>query len=126
VLGSYAPPGSDQVFSLNGSWQLSWDDEVGSELTGEIKTCELRLRAVDGHLSGNFVGLVAGTERDAIITGTLTELPGGGVLHLEQRESGYLCSYQIGWPAGGHLTQAVGVWHDTKGRSGNFSVLKQQ
>lgn len=126
VRGSFPPPAEGESFSLNGLWQLSWDDTVGQELTGDIKTCDIRFRVIDGTVAGQFDGRVAGTLRDAIIDGQLVEHQDGYLLTFQQRESGYICSYQICWPASSSMTEVVGVWHDTKGRSGNFSFLAYQ
>ncbi|WP_425397940.1 hypothetical protein [Aeoliella sp.] len=126
VRGSFRPAAPEEGFSLNGMWQLSWDDTVGRELTGEVKNCNIRFRVIDGKVEGQFDGRVAGTLRDAIIDGQLVEHADGNLLTFQQREQGYVCSYQIGWPASSSLTEVVGVWHDSKGRSGNFSFLAYQ
>lgn len=126
VRGSFPLPEQDAKFSLNGAWQLSWDDTVGQALVGNIKACDIRFRVIDGTVTGEFVGPVAGTERNAIIDGQIVEHGDGYLLTFQQRESGYVCSYQICWPNSRSFTEALGVWHDTRGRSGNFSFLRYQ
>ena len=118
------PPAAE--YSLAGSWQLNWDDQVGQELTGEVKTCEIKLQHVGDKVTGTFVGRVAGTERNAILEGELIHQSGGYVFVLKQHEPDYVCIYQICWTEGRGVTDTVGVWCDTKGRTGNFSVLKSQ
>lgn len=107
---------------LTGEWQLAWDDTVNAELDNEDKICTVKFREFDRSISGEFIGPVAGTERNAIIIGRIS---GGGtkrILSLEQRESGYVCSYQA-IDSGGEIR---GVWHDTRGGSGDFRLLKHQ
>ncbi|QDU56242.1 hypothetical protein [Aeoliella mucimassa] len=113
-------------YTLDGGWQLSWDDQVGQELSGEVKTCEIRLRHVGSKVTGRFSGRVAGTMRNAILEGELIHQSGGYVFLLQQHEPDYVCTYQICWTESQGITDKVGVWTDTKGRSGNFSVLKLQ
>ena len=108
--------------SLDGQWQLTWDDHVDSQLDREDKTCTIKFADVDGVLTGQFLGLVAGTERDAVITGKLEGDGATRVLTFQQRESGYVCSYQA-IDDGGEIN---GVWHDTRNRSGDFRLLKLQ
>ncbi|MCA9261052.1 MAG: hypothetical protein KDA61_17675 [Planctomycetales bacterium] len=111
---------------LDGDWQLRWDDTVDASLDGGVKSCSIRLQAVDGRLQGAFVGPVAGRERNAILEGQLINHGTGSLLQFYQRESGYVCSYQLCWPQGEPITDAVGVWHDTQGRYGSFALLKYQ
>ncbi len=118
------PPAAE--YSLAGSWQLSWDDQVGQELTGEVKTCEINLQHIGNKVAGRFGGRVAGTLRNAILEGELIHQSGGYVFVLKQHEPDYVCTYQICWTEGRGVTDTVGVWCDTKGRTGNFSVLKCQ
>lgn len=108
--------------SLNGQWQLAWDDHVDSELDHEDKTSTIKFTDVDGVVSGQFVGLVAGTERDAIISGGFEGEGSTRIFVFQQREAGYVCSYQA-IDNGGEIT---GVWHDTRNRSGDFRLLKYQ
>jgi hypothetical protein len=110
-----------------GQWQLTWDDQIGQELTGDTKTCDIMFRVVDGTVDGRFVGPVANSERDEIIDGRLHNSASGRLLTFAQREAGYVCSYQIFWSNSAEdLSKVVGVWHDTKGRSGNFTLRKYQ
>ncbi len=113
--------------TLSGHWQLRWDDEIGDTLVGEVKQCTVRLREIDGQLAGEFVGPVAGHQRNAILSGDVFRQAGGTLLSLRQRETGYACSYQVHWQATElDRALAVGVWHDSEGRNGNFSLLKLQ
>lgn len=106
--------------SLGGSWQLSWNDDVKDETFQ--KSCDIKFDDVDGTLTGSFVGPVAGRKRDAIISGHLEGSGTTRILTFQQRESGYICSYQ-GIENGGEIS---GVWHDTENRSGSFRLLKYQ
>ena len=54
---------------MNGKWQLTWDDKVDGRLDREDKLCTVELKEIDGQITGEFDGPVAGTMRDAIITG---------------------------------------------------------
>ena len=113
--------------TVTGNWKLSWDDEVGQELVGDLKTCDLSLHSIEDQVSGTFSGPVAGRERDAIIRGRLYCQPRGKLLLLQQCETGYICSYQIFWDNNAaDQSKALGVWHDTAGRSGNFTLLRHQ
>lgn len=110
-----------QPRSFDGSFQLSWNDDISDE-ESYPKTCDIKLTDVDSTLNGSFVGPVEGRERDAIITGRLEGTGQTRILTFQQRESGYVCSYQ-GIDDGGEIT---GVWHDTQNRSGRFRLLKYQ
>lgn len=110
------------LLPLSGQWQLTWDDTVDGELDPEEKNCTVDFKEVDGSLSGRFVGPVAGSERDAIITGKIHGAGSGRIVNFQQRESGYVCSFQA-IDAGGEI---VGVWHDTRNRSGDFRLLRHQ
>lgn len=105
---------------LKGTWQLSWNDDLND---GEFqKSCVVEFQDKDDVLNGKFIGPVAGRERDAILSG---RLEGGGatrILTFQQREDGYICSYQ-GTISNDGIT---GVWHDTQNRSGKFQMLKYQ
>ena len=121
------PPIDVPAFDVSGQWQLSWDDEIAGELTGELKQCDVMFRSIDGKLGGQFVGPVAGRERDAIIQGEVHETGSGQLLIFTQREAGYLCSYQVFWSnTSVDRSAEVGVWHDSEGRSGNFNLMKYQ
>ena len=110
------------VRSLSGTWQLSWDDDVDSKMANHDKNCSIEFSDVDGELTGRFIGLVAGTERDAVITGRFLGTGNQRILSFRQIEPGYVCSYQA-IDQGGEIR---GVWHDTRGASGDFSLLKYQ
>ncbi len=105
---------------LTGTWQLSWNDDFKEEDCH--KSCVVKFQDKDSIFSGNFEGPVAGRERDAIITGRLEGTGQTRVLTFQQREEGYICSYQ-GTYSGGEIT---GTWHDTQNRSGRFRMLKYQ
>ena len=109
-----------ELRNLSGSWQLSWNDDLKDESFS--KTCDIKFQDIDGQLNGSFVGPVEGCERDAIITGSLEGEGQARILSFQQRERGYICSYQ-GIDKGGAIT---GVWHDTQNRSGRFMLLKYQ
>lgn len=126
VRAGFPPIQNEQAFAIDGSWQLSWDDSIGTELTGEIKSCDIRFSEIDGRVSGKFMGPVAGTERNAAIDGELVKRGDQYVLIFLQRESDYVCSYQMCWNRYGGIAESVGVWCDSKGRNGNFSLLKYQ
>ncbi|MEM6798435.1 MAG: hypothetical protein AAF589_02885 [Planctomycetota bacterium] len=112
-----------QVETVTGRWQLQWDDDVGQELVDDVKTCELSLKAIDNVVTGEFVGPVAGSERQAILEGHIHGDDAGSLFTFTQREAGYVCSYQIFWSnADLDRSEVVGVWHDTRGRSGNFTL----
>jgi hypothetical protein len=104
--------------SCSGQWQLTWDDRIDSRLDEEQKSCTIEFMEIDGSLTGRFVGPVAGSERDAIIGGRIDGEGPCRIFCFEQRENGYVCSYQA-IDNGGEIT---GVWHDTKNRSGDFSL----
>ncbi len=108
--------------SLDGNWELTWDDTVDRELDNEDKSCNLKIKEIGHWLTGDFIGPVAGVERNAIITGTIEGSGNQRVLSFQQRENGYLCSYQATLTDG----PIVGVWHDTQNRSGTFRLLKYQ
>ena len=107
---------------LNGPWRLEWDDEVGGTTTDYPHQCTIVFSDIDGTVSGRFSGPVAGRERTAIISGKLEGEGQHPVLVFQQREHGYVCSYQA-IDQGGAI---LGVWHDTKNRSGDFRLLKHQ
>ena len=113
--------------SLFGKWQLEWDDQVGEQLIGDIKTCTIDFQCIDAEITGNFDGPVAGRERNALLRGHIFSQPTGNLVQFQQHEPGYVCSYQIYWSnTNDDRSQVVGVWHDTQGRSGNFKLMKFQ
>jgi hypothetical protein len=109
---------------LNGAWQLAWDDQINGELTESGKTCTIDFQTVNQTITGTFQGPVMGTERNAVFTG---EVFGGypALLTFTQREPGYTCTYQIWWSPSESSTP-LGAWHDTRGASGEFSLMKLQ
>ena len=108
--------------TLVGKFELAWDDSVDPTLDEPPKTCVIEFNEIDGKLNGNFIGPVAGTNRNAIISGRLEGEGTSRILTFQQREEDYICSYQA-IDNGGAI---VGVWHDTKNRSGSFRLLKYQ
>ena len=112
--------------TLTGKWVLTWDDKVDTELDDNVHTCRLSLHNINQQLTGEFIGPVTGRIRDAVIEGRIHEHSSGSLLEFKQHEADYVCSYQIAWTNGAHLTQAIGVWHDTQGRSGNFNLQHEQ
>lgn len=104
----------------SGSWQLSWNDDLTSDEFN--KTCVIKWEDINGVVQGDFVGEVAGRERQAIISGRHEGFEQTRILTFQQREKGYVCSYQA-TDRGGAIQ---GVWHDTQNRSGRFQMLKYQ
>ncbi len=107
---------------LDGEWQLAWDDVVDDRLDSEDKACAIELREIGGVITGQFIGDVAGRPRDGFLSGRLEGNGPSRLLTLQQREQGYVCSYQA-FDAGGEIR---GVWHDTQNRSGTFRLLRLQ
>ena len=107
---------------LNGKWQLSWNDDIGEAPEEYPHVCSIEFREINGVIDGEFVGPVAGRDRQAIISGSLQGNGQIKVLTFQQREQGYVCSYQA-IEKGGEI---LGVWHDTQDRSGRFRLLKYQ
>lgn len=100
-------------------WTLTWDDTVNETLDRTDKRCQIALSTVDSTVTGRFRGPVMGKERRAVFTGEVAQ--GGALLILQQREAGYVCSYQFtaahkGWK---------GTWRDSRGRSGT-AILGSQ
>lgn len=112
------------ALDYSGAWQLSWDDQIDGTYDDVGKACSLELKVVNGVISGKFLGPVEGTERNAIITGEVHgEYP--ALLTFIQREPGYSCSYQLWW-APSEKTPPTGTWIDSRGASGEFTLLRQQ
>ena len=114
--------GFPQRRELDGKWQLAWDDVVDDRLDGEDKVCAIELREIGGVITGQFIGDVAGRPRDGFLSGRLEGTGPSRLLTFQQREEGYVCSYQA-FDAGGEIR---GVWHDTQNRSGTFRLLRFQ
>mgnify|MGYP007059383906 CR=1 FL=1 len=116
--------GPSLSFDFSGDWQLSWDDSIDGQFVDVKKSCTVKFQVVDGAIAGKFEGPVQGTERNAIFTGeVLGSYP--ALLNFTQREPGYTCTYQILW-APSDSSPPTGTWHDTRGASGEFTLLKQQ
>lgn len=115
--------GSNQPLrQLTGKFRLEWNDEIGDIPEQFPHVCSIEFKEINSEISGDFIGPVAGRERDAIISGRLEGFGPSRVLVFQQREEGYVCSYQA-IDNGGEI---LGVWHDTQNRSGRFRLLKYQ
>jgi len=99
-------------------WVLSWDDSLDSTLDRVGKNCRVTLDTIDSVVVGRFDGPVMGGERRATFTGELVQ--GGALLLLQQREPGYVCSYQLSSSGPGW----VGTWRDSRGRSGTAKLAR--
>lgn len=111
-------------FDISGIWQLEWDDAIDGKLDADLKKCNIEFSMTDSRFEGHFMGAVAGTFRDAKITGKVIDqkVP---LLQFVQREADYSCAYQIYWNPGPDRLPR-GVWHDSNGASGEFTLLKNQ
>ncbi|MEM9801425.1 MAG: hypothetical protein AAGA20_13950, partial [Planctomycetota bacterium] len=100
-------------------YRLWWDDSLDGDLERPCKQCIVELQRVDRTLTGRFVGTVLGEARTATFTGESvgsTSPPGRGDLWiLQQREPGYVCSYQLSPSRHGAWN---GTWRDSRGRTG--------
>ena len=109
-----------EATTLGGSvWILSWDDTVDGILDGAEKRCQVTLDSIDAAVTGRFHGPVLGVERECVFTGELAA--GGGLLILQQREPGYVCSYQLGRAGLGWS----GTWRDNRGRAGTAALHRR-
>lgn len=108
---------------MNGQYRLTWDDKVDGRVEPNDKLARIKIHVVGEEVFGEFVGPIAGQNRKATIVG---RVEGGAdptnLFTFRQREPGYTCSYQMTLGTGSF----VGVWHDTKGRSGDFLLMKYQ
>ncbi|MEM1448799.1 MAG: hypothetical protein AAF726_06210 [Planctomycetota bacterium] len=102
---------------------LQWDDSLDGDLQRPFKQCVVQIQRIDGALTGRFVGNVLGEARTATFTGEAigSDAEGGAATlwMLQQREPGYVCSYQ--------LSPSVhdswdGTWRDSKGRTGTVRL----
>jgi hypothetical protein len=109
-------PGSDAPSASPAIWEMSWDDAVDASLSLRSKGARLTLTVVRGRVNGAFIGEVAGTTRDAIFTGEAIGSGSTSLVLLQQHEPDYACAYQLQAQGDGRLS---GVWHDTRGRSGD-------
>ena len=117
-----SPPAA--VFDITGTWQLEWDDSINRKMDANSKFCSIEFENIGSTITGKFHGPVLGETRNAIFTG---EILGNGtpLLNFVQRETGYACTYQIWW-APNESGMPLGVWTDTRGRHGEFKLLKYQ
>jgi hypothetical protein len=104
-----------------GSWELVWDDVVDHELSAEPKTTGVQLSVRGDRVRGAFRGPVLGELRDAHFTGEVIHAEGTPVVLLQQHEPDYRCLYQLQQQTSGEL---FGVWHDTRGRSGDVRLAR--
>ena len=114
------PPPDLATLPFESRWTLTWDDVVDDSASGPEKVCTVQLEAAEGVLAGRFVGPVAGTVRQAVITGSLLPPAPESLLTLRQCEPGYTCLYQARRLPNGTF---LGVWHDTRGGSGDFTLV---
>ena len=109
-----------EATTLGGSvWILSWDDTVDGILDGAEKRCQVTLDSIDAAVTGRFHGPVLGVERECVFTGELAA--SGGLLILQQREPGYVCSYHLGRAGLGWS----GTWRDSRGRAGTAALHRR-
>lgn len=118
-------PKEKNALNLTGAWRIDWDDQIDGKLANTGKRCFVKLVMKGQKLSGEFKGRVVGQQRDAKFTGEVFSNGRAPLIQLVQREKGYSCSYQIYWEPGPNKVPR-GVWHDTRGASGEFSLLKFQ
>lgn len=113
-----------EPFDLTGSWQLAWDDEMDGELGMDGTKWDVRFEKSDDQFTGrverNEDEGVRNSEWKAEAFGDSTPL-----LSLVQKHRDYTRVYQIYW-APSKDGAPLGVWHDTHGDSGNFTLLKYQ
>ena len=111
-------------FDFSGIWQLEWDDSIDGKLDASLKKCNIEFSMAGSSLDGHFIGPVAGTVRDAKITGKIIAR-NTPLIQFVQREADYSCAYQIFWNPGPNQLPR-GVWHDSNGASGEFTLLRTQ
>lgn len=106
---------------------LQWDDSLDGDLERPFKQCVVEIQRIDRALTGRFVGNVLGSARMATFTG---EAVGGGeasaqcdLWMLQQREPGYVCSYQLSPSV---LDSWDGTWRDSEGRTGSARLWPAQ
>lgn len=107
------------AFPVARAWSLEWDDSLDGELEAVGKRCRLHLDVIDGTVTGRFEGPVMGSVRTATFTGELIGAGAGNLLLLQQREPGYVCSYQLS------RTDAErwhGTWRDSRGGTGTVML----
>ena len=114
----------EKLINLSGAWRIDWDDSIDGKLSDSPKKCFVKLDTRGRKLTGEFKGRVVGQKRNARFTGEVfgTNIP---LIQLTQREKGYTCVYQIYWAPGPNKVPR-GVWHDSRGASGEFSMRKFQ
>ena len=107
---------------IDGEYRLQWDDAIDGQIDSVDKVCLVRIQVRGQRVTGEFIGPVAGENRKAKIEGRVEGSRGTSLFTFRQVERGYTCGYQMTLGTGSFL----GVWHDTKGRSGDFILLKYQ
>ncbi len=109
------------VTPAGGTWRLDWDDKVDGLVQADFKTCEVNLTFGRAGIEGSFHGQVLGVTRNASFKGDLLTGSGCRLLVLRQVEVGYVCAYQF---QSIDARTYVGVWHDTRGESGDVRLRK--
>lgn len=108
---------------MDGEYQLQWDDKVDGKVESTGLKCTFRLEHVGTQVMGEFLQGLPGDGRKALLAGRMNTVPGKpSVLNFWQVEKGYTCSYEI--TVG--VVPIQGVWHDTKGRRGDFTMQRYQ
>ena len=113
---------AESGFDFSGDWQILWDDAIDGKLATHLKQCEIRLEMRGRQLSGQFLGKVQGRQRDDQFTGHVHQVKSPLVV-LSQEAEGYTCTYQIYFNQRASATPR-GVWHDTNGACGEFTLKR--
>jgi hypothetical protein len=104
-------------FPVAGEYALMWDDTLDGKVSESDKVCRIRIKLNGAKVIGEFVGPIMGEYRKAKIEGRVAVAASPiGLFTFRQIESGYSCAYQMTVGTGAF----IGVWHDTKGRRGDF------
>lgn len=115
-----APSAKERIVeSPRGAFLLQWDDTVDEQLPEGSKSCWVELERVDAVVTGRFLGPVLGESRRATFTGEVAGDEAGGLMMLQQREAGYVCSYQLTFDG---RRSWRGTWRDSKGRAGTVTL----
>ena len=97
VAGGAVPfPGLPRVepgVAIPSDWILAWDDAIDDDVPPGAKQCVVELSFANGRVAGRFIGTVAGSERDAVLTGEIVSDSAATLLQLRQDEPGYTCAY---------------------------------
>lgn len=101
------------------TYLLQWDDSLDGDLNRPFKQCVVEIQRIDKTLSGRFIGDVLGEPRTATFTGEAAGTGQDSLWILQQREPGYLCSYQL---SSSRLGAWDGTWRDSRGRTGSVRL----